>query len=101
MIVLSVRLSVAQRILGDDELLDIRRSLNDLVGLRVTQITLHGKLRRVAVGPEDLQGRVRVKGDGLGRRVLRYRGLQGVGSMLIGERGGAVDEQARRLFLDD
>src|SRR3989304_8826626 len=51
MTVLSIRLSIAQGILGDDEFLNIRGSLPDLVRLGVAQITFHGKLQR---GPKNL-----------------------------------------------
>src|SRR3972149_4079598 len=72
----AVRLAVAQRILRDDELLNVHRSLDDLIGLGVAIITLDWKFRRVAIGAEDLERAVCAKGGCFGSGVFRHGDFQ-------------------------
>src|SRR5262245_35019554 len=55
---LPVRLPVAQRVLRDNQLLNVRGALDNLIRLRVAQIALDRKLGRVAVRAENAQRRV-------------------------------------------
>ena len=53
MAVSPIGFAVTQRVLADDELLNVYRALDDLIGLGIAIIAFHGKLRRVTVGAKN------------------------------------------------
>src|SRR5262249_59202573 len=82
---------------GDDQLLDLVRSLADQEEGRVAVVPLGTELERIAVAAVDAHTVERVLLRSLGGEVLRHTGLE-VGALAGGLRSGGLEhEQARRL----
>src|SRR4051794_25445805 len=86
---------------GDDELLDLGRSLEDVVDLRVAVHALHRELPRVAVAAQDLHGALRRPHGNLARLELAHRAL-GVLELVgvAAHPGGAPDQQPGGVDLE-
>src|SRR5262249_51171431 len=97
----AVRLPVAQRVLRDNQLLNVRGALDNLIRLRVAQIALDRKLGRVTVGAENAQRRVGGERGRFRRGIFRDRHFEVVGALLIRQPGCAIDEQARGFLVHD
>src|SRR6185437_6985396 len=84
---------------GDDEPLDLARSLVDLGDLRVAVVALDRELLRVAVAAEDLDRLARLPPRHLGGEELGLRAGLGVRQVVLLQPRGAVDEQAGGVDL--
>src|ERR1043166_625120 len=96
---LAVRLPVAQRVLRDNQLLNVRGALDNLIRLRVAQIALDRKLGRIAVRAENAERCVGGERRRFCGGVFRDGHLEVVGALLVGQPGGAIDEQARGFLV--
>src|SRR5262245_8815953 len=92
-------LRLAQKMVGDDALLDLRRALEDLGEPRIAPVALDGVQRCVARAAEDLQG---LGGDALGHlrgEELHHRRLLVAAPPLVDLVAHEIKELARRLDL--
>src|SRR5437588_540787 len=86
---------------GDDELLDLRGSLEDVVDLRVAVPALDWELARVAVAAEDLDRTLGHPHRDLARLELRHRALGVFEGMAVAPHPRrAPHEQARGVDLE-
>src|SRR3990172_10394251 len=92
----SVGVPVAQSVLGDNELLNIHRPLDDLISFGVAIVALHGKFRGIAVSAEYLERTVRAKSRRLAAGGFRHRDFPVVRLAAGGGLGGAGDPKAGR-----
>src|SRR5229473_3137919 len=97
--IISCRLRLAEQMIGDDALLDLRRALEDLGEPRIAPIALDGVQGRVACAAEHLQ---RLGGHPLGHlggKELHHRRLLVAAPLLVDLVADEVHQLARRLDL--
>src|SRR5690349_4381093 len=94
---MSRRLRLAQQMIGDDALLDLRRTLEDLGEPRIAPVALDRVQRRVARATEYLQRLGRDALGHLGGEELHHRRLLVAAPLLVDLVGDEVHQLPRRL----